>query len=256
MNDELACAELHPLLAGYVDEELSSDERQRVEEHLEKCPECRAQVEEQRAAATVYAQYPVEEPTEGQWQRVWMSLGSRLPARARRVSLESLTDLDVSGELMEQEEEAVPRRKSPALGTGPLSEVVERARRVRPMEGPREEPVFKPIRMPRLKHMVWAHVAGLAAAAAIMVLVLVSVKPPAQVGPVRQPPTEVATTGPVIRTDQLAAAGQYEIDYGVADSNDAPVPYVLQTDTGRDVLLIWASPSAGSTEGRRSPNES
>lgn len=47
------CRELEPLLAPYVDGEAAAEQRASVETHVERCPPCRALLEEQRAAHEV-----------------------------------------------------------------------------------------------------------------------------------------------------------------------------------------------------------
>lgn len=47
------CRDLEPLLAPYVDGEAPADQRASVETHIERCPPCRARVEDERAACAI-----------------------------------------------------------------------------------------------------------------------------------------------------------------------------------------------------------
>jgi len=44
-----SCQELEPLFAAYVDGEGTADQREAVQQHVERCPTCRRAVENERA---------------------------------------------------------------------------------------------------------------------------------------------------------------------------------------------------------------
>ena len=224
----MGCQDIHPLLAGYVDGELSPVERETVEDHVAACPECRALMDEQRAGAEVYAAYPVEDARAEDWAGMWTDLEGRLPARAKRVSLESLAGIDVGDEFLDEDkpsaaDQALPLEPGaePTDVTGqPAAPEAEPVRLKEPKR--RRVRVFKPIHVPRVKHTFWAHVAGIAASILIVAMVLLSVKP-------------------VIRVEQLASNDQVEIDYVVTDPDNAPIIHMLQSDTGDQIPLIWVA---------------
>jgi len=240
----MSCTDIHPLLAGYVDDELTAVERQAVEDHVAGCPECARLLAEQRAGAHVYAAYPVEEAAADDWRTVWAAVEARLPARTKRVTLEHLSDLDVSEDFLEDEAPvttepaapppAVPETRPPEAAEPEADEDggrKEKAEPVRLPPRPKERPpVFKPHRMPRGRHGLWAHVAGIAAAVLIVAAVLVSVRP-------------------VIRVDQFATSDQVgiAIDIDSTGATAQPVIVYLQSDGRPSIPMVWV---AGASDDR------
>lgn len=294
----MSCEQFHLLLAGYVDDEISTIERQAVEEHLAACRACKALLGEQRAAAAAFATYPVEAAGEADWDRVWSGIEGRLPTPAKRVALESLSGISVSDEGDEEDDdaealqlteadevkqaealpeadegeqppllEAVAEQRqavepaadaepepqetpkddaaAPPQGeraappkTAPIAvpaaaaeaDVVEEPRSGEPIRireaPPRQRPmVFKPVRLPRSRHTVWAHVAGLLAAAALITLVLTSVNPEIRVG-------DLATIQDVeirVEFDPTVDEFQPRIEYLVSDDGTL-IPMVWIAD--------------------------
>lgn len=253
----MSCPEdIQMMLAGYVDDELSDVERRAVEEHLVGCAECRALLNEQREAAAVYAGYTVEPAEETQWQGVWQQVERRLPAPGKRVALEKLADLEAAEEApaeeaaapsplpeapapitaKEAEEEKEVEKEEPEPEAPPAKEREKERKRPRPgrLPEPRRErePVFRPLRIVRLRHTIWAHVAGVAASILIAAMVILSVKP-------------------VIRIEQLATTGQVEIGYDMAiDPDQAPVIIMLRSEGGANIPLIWVAHVEEETEGQ------
>jgi anti-sigma factor RsiW len=213
----MKCTDIHILLAGLVDGELGAEERAAVEAHLAKCGACRKLADGQRQAAAAYARYPVAEPTEPQWQAVWRKVGSRLPTRAKRISLESLSEMDFAGEFLPDVEEAPAARPSTQPGAAwPAQSPGQPVR----LDMDREEPLFKPTRMRRSRRLALAHLAGPAVAALILLLIWLSVQP-------------------VIHTSQLASVGQMELEVG-AGSNP-PVVMMLRSSDGENIPLVWVT---------------
>ena len=60
MSADITCAEAQQNLGLYLYEELSFDEGERIESHLDKCGECRAALERERAAHAVFDSVAVE----------------------------------------------------------------------------------------------------------------------------------------------------------------------------------------------------
>ncbi len=223
----MKCSEIHVLLAGLVDGELSADERGAVETHLASCGACQKLVEGQRQAAAAYAKYPVEEPTEPEWQAAWRKVGSRLPTGAKRISLESLSEVDFSGDFLHDVEEAPAARPAAQAGAAWPGEKTKTGQAVR-LDMDREEPIFKPTRMRRSRRLALAHLAGPAVAALILLLVWLSVKP-------------------VIHTSQLASAWQMELEVG--SGRNPPVVMMLRSSDGENIPLVWVTEtSSGVTD--------
>jgi len=236
----MGCTDIHPLLAGYVDDELTAVERQAVDDHVAGCPDCARLLAEQRAAAKAYAAYPVEAAEPADFQRVWAEVQSRLPAPAKRVTLEDISGLDVSEEFLEDEPPVAtepPQSAEPAETPGPETQTpaaAEGDQGERPPEKaeagrvpPRPKgrpPVFKPHRMPRGRHGLWAHLAGIAAAALIVAAVLISVRP-------------------TIRVDQFATNEQVVIDIDMAPTGAAAQPVIvyLESDGRPTIPMVWVA---------------
>ncbi len=205
MNDE----ELHILLAGYVDGELPEAQREYVEQQLAQRPELQAVLREQRAAVKTYADYPIEEADQQQWDRTWQHLQQRLPEKSKRVSLELLTDIDVGDEFAAEEE--------PAAESLPLK-LAER-KEAKPVRLPKQQK-RRPLRqriIRRPRATFWAHVAGLAAAVVVAAMVILS-------------------TQPVIRTGQLAAYGEVEFEL---EADTAAFIDILRVDDENYVQMVW-----------------
>ncbi len=221
----MECERIHPLLAGYVDRELSDLERQAVEQHVSECADCRALLDEQRAAADAYRKYPVAEPTQANWDRVWSGVEARLPARAKRVSLETLSDSGTIDRLLSEEEaveEALaspPPEPFPEVPAQPAEEVREKP--VRFSDLPPEEEPLEAVPPARHRYLLWAHLAGTAAAALLAVAALLGVD--ADVGP-----------------EHLADVDEVEIEYDVTAAN-APMLIMLSSERGGDIPMIWVA---------------
>ena len=61
------CSETQGLLAGYLDGEIPSSDREEVEAHLEGCAECRGELDEMRVLVDVTTQLQVAQPEEEVW---------------------------------------------------------------------------------------------------------------------------------------------------------------------------------------------
>ncbi|HOI53899.1 MAG TPA: hypothetical protein PLP01_01485 [Phycisphaerae bacterium] len=226
------------LLAGYVDGQLSADARQRVERELARRPALRGKLQEQQAAVRAYGAYPVSQPSGEAWKGVWTRIEARLPRESKRVSLETLTDLTADEEFVAEEEEA---STLDVLAGQRAAEIEAKSARIaapsasRPAVGQRTQAVRltarqdrRPLHLPQPRRRawtsLWAHAAGLAAAAAIVAMVILSVQP-------------------IIHTRQLAAYGDVEFDFA-ADS--AGFVDTLRVDDDTYVQIVWVnySPAA------------
>ena len=227
----MECSEdIRILLAGYVDDQLSSVERLSVEEHLRTCDACRGFLQEQQGAVAVYAQYPVHQAAPAQFDAMWTRLESRLPQPAKRVSLDRLTEIGAGHDLADAEEEAAvqapkappvqaPARQRPAAPQPAQPQQPSDARRRGDTRAQRP-PIFKPLRFPRLKHTFWAHAAGIAASILIPLMVFLSIKP-------------------VIRVKHFARSDQVQISFPGDDPSGIPMVMSLPTNGDGGIPLVW-----------------
>lgn len=105
MGRELTHTELQELLGAYALDAVDEAERHAVEDHLENCRQCRAEVSDHREVAALMGSGWVPAP-EGLWGRIAGSLEETPPAMRPVVSIE----------------QARERRRRPSL-TGPLRAV-------------------------------------------------------------------------------------------------------------------------------------
>ncbi len=68
------CQETQDLLSTYHDGELDSDRRIQLEVHLERCPECLAELAEIRRLSSTILSLPVPKPSKNLWQSIKTSL--------------------------------------------------------------------------------------------------------------------------------------------------------------------------------------
>ena len=223
--------ELNILLAGYVDGELPEAQREYVAQQLALRPELQAVLREQRAAARSYADYPVEEVDQQQWEPIWRHLQDRLPEKSKRVSLESLTDLDVAAEFAAEEEPAAePSTLDFAAVQGkPATAKAAAGKEAEPVRLPKQQK-RRPLRqriIRRPRATFWAHAAGLAAAVLVAAMVILS-------------------TQPVIHTGQLAGYGEVEFELG---ADTAAFIDILKVDDENYVQMVWVDYSPVEDEG-------
>ncbi len=232
----------YPLIAGYIDGELTPEERRRLEEHLGRDEHLRQELAAQREAAEAMMAYPVVGVDDAQWRQMWQEIGGRLPGSAKRISLESLTEMDISADMLNEDDlfdqpvplllpqnmpplVAVKTDTLPPAGPKPQpaaekasSAEKSKTRPVR-LQGARQAPLFEPLRVVRSRVRIWAHVAGLAAAAMIMLMVVLSVRP-------------------VIPEQKLARADEVEIEMSITDASRSMVR-VMQDEDGQSIPMIW-----------------
>ena len=220
-TSDVSDEELHILLAGYVDGELPEAEREYVEEQLARRPELQAVLQEQRAAARSYADYPVEEVVQQQWERMWGHLEERLPEKSKRVSLELLTDIDVGEEFAVEEEPAgePARIELAAAGGEPAAVKPPAETEARPVRLPKKEK-RRSLRQRIIRRPLanfWAHAAGLAAAVLVAAMVILSIQP-------------------VIRIGQLAGYGEVEFEL---EADAVAFIDILKVDDENYVQMVW-----------------
>jgi len=74
----VTCNDYKDLLMGYLDNELSDEQRQRFEEHLAGCPECASELEEFRKLKTITDEVTLVEPEDKMWQEYWDGIYNRI----------------------------------------------------------------------------------------------------------------------------------------------------------------------------------
>jgi predicted anti-sigma-YlaC factor YlaD len=74
----MSCDTFKPLLMGYLDEELTELEAQRVERHLQKCGDCTNELQEFRKLKEVTHDMRVITPEDKHWDQYWASVYNRL----------------------------------------------------------------------------------------------------------------------------------------------------------------------------------
>jgi predicted anti-sigma-YlaC factor YlaD len=74
----MSCEEIRPLIAGYLDGELSPEDRARVEDHVAACDECARELDGQRALKEELDTMMFCEPSDAELERYWQSVYNRL----------------------------------------------------------------------------------------------------------------------------------------------------------------------------------
>jgi len=74
----MACDEYHDLMMGYLDEELTAEQKHRFEEHLAACKQCAAQLQEFRQLKAITDQVTLVEPEDRLWQQYWDGIYNRI----------------------------------------------------------------------------------------------------------------------------------------------------------------------------------
>ena len=74
----MACDDHKDQLMGYLDNELSDDQRRRFEEHLAGCPDCARELDEFRRLKAITDEVDLVEPEDRIWQDYWSSIYNRI----------------------------------------------------------------------------------------------------------------------------------------------------------------------------------
>ncbi len=76
----MKCEQIESLLSGFVDDELTQGDRQRVEIHLEDCEKCRKQESQLSDLRRTVGRMPLAELTRKEWDKIM----NDLPVRTSR----------------------------------------------------------------------------------------------------------------------------------------------------------------------------
>jgi anti-sigma factor RsiW len=74
----MSCEDYQELLTGYIDNELSDQQRQRLDGHLRTCQTCTRELEQLTAMKEELAMLKFKEPSDAELQRYWSSIYNRL----------------------------------------------------------------------------------------------------------------------------------------------------------------------------------
>ncbi|MHC4630760.1 MAG: anti-sigma factor family protein [Planctomycetota bacterium] len=74
----MTCDDHKDLMMGYLDNELSDEQRQRFEEHLAGCGECASELEEFKKLKAITDEVTLVEPEDRMWQDYWGSIYNRI----------------------------------------------------------------------------------------------------------------------------------------------------------------------------------
>jgi predicted anti-sigma-YlaC factor YlaD len=74
----MTCHDYKDLMMGYLDNELSNEQRRQFEEHLTGCSECKNELKEFRKLKAITDEVTLLEPEDRIWQDYWSSVYNRI----------------------------------------------------------------------------------------------------------------------------------------------------------------------------------
>ncbi len=74
----MTCHNYKDLMMGYLDNELSDEQKRQFEEHLDGCSECTDELEEFRKLKAITDEVTLVEPEDRIWQDYWNSVYNRI----------------------------------------------------------------------------------------------------------------------------------------------------------------------------------
>ncbi len=74
----MTCHNYKDLMMGYLDNELTDEQRSQFEEHLAGCPECASELEEFRKLKAITDEVTLVEPEDRIWQDYWNGIYNRI----------------------------------------------------------------------------------------------------------------------------------------------------------------------------------
>ncbi|MHC4424963.1 MAG: anti-sigma factor [Planctomycetota bacterium] len=74
----MVCHDYKDLMMGYLDNELSDEQRRRFEEHLAGCPECAGELEEFKRLKAITDEVTLVEPEDRMWHDYWNGIYNRI----------------------------------------------------------------------------------------------------------------------------------------------------------------------------------
>ena len=83
------CNEIKILMMGYLDGELSGEDREKVETHLHTCTQCKKEFEKYTKLDVVTKSLNLIEPSDKEWERFWMKIYNRIERKAAWICIVS-----------------------------------------------------------------------------------------------------------------------------------------------------------------------
>jgi len=74
----VACDEYKELLMGYLDDELTDEQKQKLNEHLVQCHQCAEELEEFKKLKAITDEVALVEPEDRLWQDYWSGVYNRI----------------------------------------------------------------------------------------------------------------------------------------------------------------------------------
>jgi len=74
----MACEKFRSLMMGYVDDELSDDDRATLEEHVKECAHCSSELEGFRKLKEVTEKMTIVSPEDRVWEDYWSGIYNRV----------------------------------------------------------------------------------------------------------------------------------------------------------------------------------
>jgi len=78
----MTCHDYKDLMMGYLDNELSDEQKNRFEEHLAGCPECAGELKEFQKLKAITDEVTLVEPEDRIWQDYWTGIYNRIERSA------------------------------------------------------------------------------------------------------------------------------------------------------------------------------
>src|SRR4030042_1810257 len=75
---QVACDDYKDLLMGYLDNELSEEQRRRLEEHLARCADCAGELDDFKKLKAITDEVTLLEPEDRIWQDYWSGIYNRI----------------------------------------------------------------------------------------------------------------------------------------------------------------------------------
>jgi hypothetical protein len=83
----MTCQDYKNLMMGYLDDELDDEQQKTLQQHLESCPECRAELEEFSQLKQVTDDAALRQPEDVLWRQYWGGVYNRIERGAGWVLL-------------------------------------------------------------------------------------------------------------------------------------------------------------------------
>jgi hypothetical protein len=74
----MTCRDYKELMMGYLDDELSDEQKRRFEEHLAGCPECTGELKQFKKLKAITDEVTLAEPEDKIWQDYWSGVYNRI----------------------------------------------------------------------------------------------------------------------------------------------------------------------------------